>query len=215
MRMDANAILNEMEQLFPEAHCELNHRSPFELLVAVVLSAQTTDASVNRITPGLFAKFPTPQAMAEASIEEISECIRSIGLYRNKARSLKALSESLVEQFDGVVPSSRKELMSLAGVGRKTANVIRSVCFDIPSFAVDTHVERVSKRLGLAKPHDDVGKVEEKLRRKIDRDRWNKGHHLFIFFGRYQCTARNPKCEGCPFQTTICKRERLNAVRKK
>lgn len=215
MRMDANAILDEMEQLFPEAHCELNHRSPFELLVAVVLSAQTTDASVNRITPGLFAKFPTPQAMAEASIEEISECIRSIGLYRNKARSLKALSESLVEQFDGVVPSSRKELMSLAGVGRKTANVIRSVCFDIPSFAVDTHVERVSKRLGLAKPHDDVGKVEEKLRRKIDRDRWNKGHHLFIFFGRYQCTARNPKCEGCPFQTTICKRERLDAVRKK
>ncbi len=215
MRMDANAILDEMEQLFPDAHCELNHRSPFELLVAVVLSAQTTDASVNRITPGLFAKFPTPQAMAEASIEEISECIRSIGLYRNKARSLKALSESLVEQFDGVVPSSRKELMSLAGVGRKTANVIRSVCFDIPSFAVDTHVERVSKRLGLAKPHDDVGKVEEKLRRKIDRDRWNKGHHLFIFFGRYQCTARNPKCEGCPFQTTICKRERLDAVRKK
>ncbi len=111
--------------------------------------------------------------------------------------------------LDGVVPSSRKELMSLSGVGRKTANVVRSVCFDIPSFAVDTHVERVSKRLGLAKPQDDVLKVEEKLRRKIDRSRWNKGHHLFIFFGRYLCTARNPKCEQCPFHETICRRERL------
>ena len=207
--MTSDAILDEMEKLFPDAHCELNHRSPFELLVAVVLSAQTTDASVNRVTPQLFEKFPTPQAMAQASVEEIGECIRSIGLYRNKARSLKALSESLVSHFDGVVPSSRKELMSLAGVGRKTANVVRSVCFDIPSFAVDTHVERVSKRLGLAKPQDDVLKVEEKLRRKIDRSRWNKGHHLFIFFGRYLCTARNPKCEQCPFHETICRRERL------
>ena len=111
------------------------HRNPFELLVAVVLSAQATDASVNRVTPALFAKYPTPQAMAAASVDEISSYIKSIGLYRNKARSLKALSESLVSQFDGVVPSSRKELMSLAGVGRKTANVVRSVSFDIPSIA--------------------------------------------------------------------------------
>ena len=183
-RGNDEAILDEMEKRFPDAHFELNHRSPFELLVAVVLSAQTTDASVNRVTPQLFEKFSTPQAMAQASVEEIGECIRSIGLYR-------------------------KELMSLAGVGRETANVVRSVCFDIPSFAVDTHVERVSKRLGLAKPQDDVLKVEEKLRRKIDRSRWNKGHHLFIFFGRYLCTARNPKCEQCPFHETICRRERL------
>lgn len=214
MRRDTDWILDEMERLFPNAHCELDHRSPFELLVAVVLSAQATDASVNRVTPGLFAKYPTPQAMADASVEEISQCIRSIGLYRNKARSLKALSESLIEQFDGIVPSSRKELMSLAGVGRKTANVIRSVCFDIPSFAVDTHVERVSKRLGLAKPQDDVMKVEEKLRRKIARERWNRAHHLFIFFGRYQCMARNPKCEGCPFQM-ICKKDQLESKKKK
>lgn len=214
MSIDTNAILDELEILFPQAQCELVHRNPFELLVAVVLSAQATDASVNRVTPALFAKYPSPQAMAAASVDEISSYIKSIGLYRNKARSLKALSESLVSQFDGVVPSSRKELMSLAGVGRKTANVVRSVCFDIPSIAVDTHVERVSKRLGLAKPQDDVEKVEEKLRRKLDRDRWNRAHHLLIFFGRYQCTARNPKCEGCPFQTTLCKKAKLDQMAK-
>ena len=212
--LSSDEILDELEKLFPDAHCELNHRNPFELLVAVVLSAQTTDASVNRVTPQLFEKFPTPQAMAEASLEDISSCIRTIGLYRNKAKSLKALSESLLQQFDGVVPSSRKELMSLAGVGRKTANVVRSVCFDIPSIAVDTHVDRVSKRLGLAKPMDDVLKVEEKLQRKIVRSRWNKAHHLFIFFGRYMCTARNTKCEQCPFRTTVCRRKRIEGKNK-
>ena len=148
--------------------------------------------------------------MAAADEEEIGSYIRSIGLYRSKARSLRALSASLCEQFDGVVPSTYKELMSLAGVGRKTANVVRSVCFDIPSFAVDTHVERVSKRLGLAKPQDDVRKVEEKLKRKLPRERWNKGHHLFIFFGRYLCTARSPKCGICPF-SSICRRQKIEA----
>ena len=204
--MTPEEILDQMEELFPDAHCELNHRNAYELLVAVVLSAQTTDASVNRVTPALFARFPTPQDMAAAD----EEYIRSIGLYRSKARSLRALSASLCEQFDGVVPSTYKELMSLAGVGRKTANVVRSVCFDIPSFAVDTHVERVSKRLGLAKPQDDVRKVEEKLKRKLPRERWNKGHHLFIFFGRYLCTARSPKCGICPF-SSICRRQKIEA----
>ena len=208
--MTPEEILDQMEELFPDAHCELNHRSAYELLVAVVLSAQTTDASVNRVTPALFARFPTPQDMAAADEEEIGSYIRSIGLYRSKARSLRALSASLCEQFDGVVPSTYKELMSLAGVGRKTANVVRSVCFDIPSFAVDTHVERVSKRLGLAKPQDDVRKVEEKLKRKLPRERWNKGHHLFIFFGRYLCTSRSPKCGICPF-SSICRRQKIEA----
>ena len=164
----------------------------------------------SRVTPALFARFPTPQDMAAADEEEIGSYIRSIGLYRSKARSLRALSASLCEQFDGVVPSTYKELMSLAGVGRKTANVVRSVCFDIPSFAVDTHVERVSKRLGLAKPQDDVRKVEEKLKRKLPRERWNKGHHLFIFFGRYLCTSRSPKCGICPF-SSICRRQKIEA----
>ncbi len=206
-------ILDILEEMFPDAHCELIHRNPFELLVAVVLSAQTTDAAVNKITPALFEAFPTPQDLANADIKDIEDKIRRIGLYRNKARSIQQLSISLVESYDGVVPESMKQLTSLAGVGRKTANVVRSVCFDIPSIAVDTHVDRISKRLGLAKVSDSVETVEKKLKRKIRRERWNKAHHLFIFFGRYFCTARNPKCEECPFQS-FCKKDKLDAYKK-
>ena len=212
--MTTDEILDILEEMFPNAECELIHKNAFELLIAVVLSAQTTDASVNKITPGLFEAFPTPQALADADIKDVENKIRRIGLYRNKARSIKELSRALVENFDGVVPETMKELKSLAGVGRKTANVIRSVCFDIPSIAVDTHVERISKRLGLAKPQDSVEKVEEKLKRKIKRERWNRAHHLFIFFGRYHCTARNPKCESCPFQS-FCKKDKLEAYKSK
>ncbi|MCH4285072.1 MULTISPECIES: endonuclease III [Bacillota] len=212
--MTTDEILDILEEMFPNAECELIHKNAFELLIAVVLSAQTTDASVNKITPGLFEAFPTPQALADADIKDVENKIRRIGLYRNKARSIKELSRALVENFDGVVPETMKELKSLAGVGRKTANVVRSVCFDIPSIAVDTHVERISKRLGLAKPQDSVEKVEEKLKRKIKRERWNRAHHLFIFFGRYHCTARNPKCESCPFQS-FCKKDKLEAYKSK
>lgn len=211
--MNGNEILDEIEKIFPEAHCELNHQTPFQLLVAVVLSAQTTDASVNKVTPALFEKYPDCEAMSNASSSDIEPYIRQIGLYRNKARSLSTLSKELQERFNGEVPSTYKELQSLPGVGRKTANVVRSVAFDIPSFAVDTHVERVSKRLGLAKPNDSVEKVEEKLKRKIDRNRWNQGHHDMIFFGRYLCTARNPKCDTCPF-TSFCKKEKLEALKR-
>ena len=175
--MNANEILDEIEKIFPDAQCELVHQTPFQLLIAVILSAQTTDVSVNKITPALFKAYPDAKAMAEAEIKDIESYIHSIGLYKNKARSLKKCSKDLIEKFDGQVPSTYKELMSLQGVGRKTANVVRSVAFDIPSFAVDTHVERVSKRLGLAKPYDSVEKVEEKLKRKVDRNRWNQGHH--------------------------------------
>lgn len=211
--MTTDEILDILEEMFPDAHCELIHRNPFELLVAVVLSAQTTDAAVNKITPALFEAFPTPQALANADIKDIEDKIRRIGLYRNKARSIQQLSISLVESYDGIVPESMKQLTSLAGVGRKTANVVRSVCFDIPSIAVDTHVDRISKRLGLAKVSDSVETVEKKLKRKIRRERWNKAHHLFIFFGRYFCTARNPKCEECPFQS-FCKKDKLEAYKK-
>ncbi len=211
--MNANQIVDEMEVLFPNAQCELTHETPFQLIVAVVLSAQTTDASVNKVTPALFEAYPTAEAMSQASVKEIEPYIKRIGLYRNKARSIHQLSIDLVEKFDGQVPYTYKNLMSLAGVGRKTANVVRSVAFDIPSFAVDTHVERISKRLGLAKPYDSVDKVEEKLKRKIDRDRWNQAHHDFIFFGRYLCTARNPQCERCPF-VSFCRKEKLDAYKK-
>ncbi len=206
--MKPNEIVDQIEKIFPQAQCELHHETPFQLLVAVVLSAQTTDASVNKVTPALFERFPTSKELAEAEPEEVEPYIRKIGLYRNKACSIVNLSRDLEDKFDGKVPATFKELQSLSGVGRKTANVVRSVAFDIPSFAVDTHVERVSKRLGLAKPYDNVTKVEEKLRRKIDRGRWNQAHHDFIFFGRYLCTARNPHCTQCPF-TSFCKREKI------
>ena len=212
--MNANEILDQIEQIFPNAQCELHHQSAYQLLVAVVLSAQTTDASVNQVTPELFAAYPTSKAMSQASIPEIESYIRRIGLYRNKARSIHDLSMALEEEYGGQVPCSMKELMALPGVGRKTANVVRSVAFDIPSFAVDTHVDRVSKRLGLAKPQDSVEKVEEKLKRKIDRSRWNQGHHDMIFFGRYLCTARNPHCGKCPF-VEICKKDQLEAYKQK
>lgn len=210
--MTTDEILDILEEMFPNAHCELTHETPFQLLVAVVLSAQTTDQSVNKVTPGLFEKFPTPQMLAEASITDIENCIRRIGLYRNKAKSIQLLSVRLVEIFGGEVPDSMKDLTSLPGVGRKTANVVRSVCFDIPSIAVDTHVDRISKRLGLAKAQDSVEVVEQKLKRKLRRDRWNRAHHLFIFFGRYHCMARNPKCEECPF-VEICKKDRLDSYK--
>lgn len=206
--MSTDEILDILEVAFPDAHCELLHRNAFELIIAVVLSAQTTDESVNKTTPGLFKVFPTPEALANADNKAVEACIKRIGLYHNKARMIQSLSRSLLEQFNGEVPSSMKDLTSLAGVGRKTANVVRSVWFDIPSFAVDTHVDRISKRLGLAKVQDDVEIVEEKCKRKIKRERWNRAHHLFIFFGRYRCTARNPQCIDCPF-ITFCKKDKL------
>lgn len=211
--MTTDEILDELERQFPNAHCELIHHNAYELIVAVVLSAQTTDASVNRVTPELFQAFPTPQDLAQADLKAIEEKIHSIGLYHNKARSIQALSRSLAER-NGEVPAAMEELTALAGVGRKTANVVRSVWFDIPSLAVDTHVERIAKRLGLAKVNDNVETVEKKLKRKIKRERWNRAHHLFIFFGRYRCTARNPQCTGCAF-ASFCKKDQLEANKAK
>ena len=207
-----NRVLEYFDELFPDAYCELNHESDFQLLVAVMLSAQTTDKKVNQLTENLFKKYPTVEAVSQASLPELEQDIKTIGLYRNKAKNLLALSHVLIEQFDGIVPSDQKQLESLPGVGRKTANVVRSVCFDIPAIAVDTHVERIAKRLGLAKVGDSVEVVEQKLKRKIKRERWNRAHHLFIFFGRYQCTARNPQCDQCPF-ASFCKKDKLEAYR--
>lgn len=209
--MNAEQILDTIEVLFPDAHCELNHDSPFQLLVAVVLSAQTTDAAVNKVTPSLFEKWPDAQSLQNAPLADVESVLRTIGLYRTKSRNIIALSQAIVERFDGQVPDTFAALQSLPGVGRKTANVVRSVAFDIPSLAVDTHVERVSKRLGLAKPDDDVLKVEQKLRRKIPRARWNRAHHDLIFFGRYFCTARKPECKECPLAEQ-CRKSKLDAV---
>ena len=198
-------IINNLNNMYPDAHCELNHETPFQLLIAVVLSAQTTDERVNKVTPSLFAKYGDCYSLANAPLKDVELLIHSIGLYHNKAINIIALANALVKDFNGEVPRTRKALMSLPGVGRKTANVVLSVVYDIPSFAVDTHVSRIAKRLGLAKYNDDVLKIEEKLCRKIPRVYWNKSHHQFIFFGRYFCKAVNPNCKSCPF-TDICKK---------
>ena len=187
-----------MGDLFPDAHCELNHRNAFELLIATILSAQATDVGVNKVTPKLFERFPTPARLAAASEEEVIECIKSLGLYRSKAKNIRLCAQQLMERFDGEVPKTREELVSLAGVGRKTANVVMSVAFNIPAFAVDTHVERISKRLQICRQKDTVLEVEETLCRKIPKELWSRAHHWMIFFGRYHCIARKPKCHECP-----------------
>lgn len=190
--------LSEMERMFPDAHCELVHSNPFELLVATLLSAQCTDVLVNKVTPSLFAKYKSPEDYLAVSVEELQNDIRSIGLFRNKAKNIQALSRLLIDNFDGQVPADRELLTTFPGVGRKTANVVLSVAFDVPALAVDTHVERVSKRLGLCRWKDSVLQVEETIMKKTPIDKWSKTHHQLIFFGRYHCKAQNPQCPTCP-----------------
>ena len=202
--MDVARILDTLDQMFPDAHCELNHRNAYELCVAVVLSAQTTDVSVNKATPALFEKYPTAKDLACAKQEDVEQCIKKIGLYRSKAKNIIGLAQYAVEHFDRQIPDTMEQLIQLPGVGRKSANVVLSVCFGIPAFAVDTHVERISKRLGFARKNDTVWDVERKLMKKIPKSRWNDMHHKFIFFGRYFCKAKNPSCKDCPL-VDICK----------
>lgn len=190
--------LDKIGEMFPDAHCELNHSNPFELVIAVLLSAQCTDVLVNKVTKDLFAKYKKPEDYLQVPIEELQNDIRSIGLYRNKAKNIQKLCQILIEQYDGQVPADRDELMKLPGVGRKTANVVVSVAFGIPAIAVDTHVERVSKRLGICRWKDSVLEVEETLMKKVPKDEWSITHHRLIFFGRYHCKAQNPQCSDCP-----------------
>ncbi len=193
-------ILSELEKLFPDAHCELNHTNALELLIAVMLSAQTTDASVNRLTEKLYTKYRSLEDYINVPLHRLENDLRQIGLFKNKAKNVQAACKAIHTTFGGRVPSSQAALESLPGVGRKTANVVLSVWFGEPRIAVDTHVSRVAKRLKLAYLKDTPEKVEAKLMRKLPRDRWSKSHHQFIFFGRYHCTARNPKCDGCPLK---------------
>lgn len=200
---NSKKIIDGLNQLFPDAYCQLNHRNSFELLIAVVLSAQTTDERVNSVTGELFAKYGDANKLANANQDDIENIIRPIGLYRMKAKNIISLTKDLIDHFNGIVPDKREELESLPGVGRKTANVILNNCFDVPAFAVDTHVSRVSKRLQIAKKDDDVDTIEEKLMAAFPKELWGKLHHQFIFFGRYKCKARNPECGNCPF-TDFC-----------
>ena len=192
-----------LDEKFFDAHCELNYSKDYELLFAVILSAQATDKSVNKVTEVLFSKYPSLESFKEASVEDIEKIIHSIGLSYSKAKNIKACSTILLEKHNGKVPSSRKELMELPGVGRKTCNVVRIEYFKIPEIPVDTHVERVSKRLKLAKGNDSTLEVELKLKRKLPRSRLIKAHHQLIFFGRYMCKSQNPDCKNCPL-THLC-----------
>ena len=205
--MNVVEIIEILEQQYPDAKCELNYRNAFELTVAVVLSAQTTDIAVNKVTKELFKKYDTPSKLANASLEDVESTIKQIGLYHNKTLNIIELSKQLIDDFNGEVPNTMNELISLKGVGKKTANVILAECFNIPALAVDTHVERVSKRLGLVNKKATVEEVERALKKKIPIDLWIKSHLLLLFFGRYQCQARKPLCENCKF-ISICKQNK-------
>ncbi|MGG0261549.1 endonuclease III [Bacillus mycoides] len=189
--------LDTMADMYPEAHCELIHDNPFELVIAVALSAQCTDVLVNKVTKNLFQKYKTPVDYLSVSLEELQQDIRSIGLFRNKAKNIQKLCRMLLDDYNGKVPEDRDELTKLPGVGRKTANVVVSVAFGIPAIAVDTHVERVSKRLAICRWKDSVLEVEKTLMKKIPMDEWGVTHHRMIFFGRYYCKAQRPQCEEC------------------
>jgi endonuclease-3 len=191
-------ILDTMGSMFPEARCELNHANPFELTIAVLLSAQCTDETVNKVTAKLFQKYKIPSDYLAVPLSELEQDIRSIGLYRNKAKNIQSLCAILLDKYAGEVPDTHEQLVELPGVGRKTANVVVSNAFGVPAIAVDTHVERVSKRLGIALLKDSVLEVEKKLMKKVPEEEWTLTHHRLIFFGRYHCKAQNPNCTVCP-----------------
>lgn len=190
-------ILGQLEKTYPHAYCELNYHTPFQLLIATMLSAQTTDAKVNQVTLDLFRKHPTPEEMLKLTTLELENYIRSIGLFRTKAKNILETCEILLTEFLGQVPQTMEALTRLPGVGKKTASVVLGNAFDIPAFPVDTHVGRVARRLGLTK-EIDPDKVAKDLTSLIPEDLWIDTHHRFIFHGRYCCTSRKPQCDVCP-----------------
>lgn len=190
------AVLDILETMHPEAACALEHRDPFELIVAVALSAQTTDVSVNKVTPELFRRYPDAESLAAADPDEVMEIIRTIGLYRNKSKNIVRLAGKLVSDFGGKVPQDFDSLVTLPGVGRKTANVVLAEGFGVPRIAVDTHVFRVANRIGLT-DEKDVDATEEALMKRIPESSWIRAHHILIFHGRKCCSARNPSCGNC------------------
>lgn len=210
-KVDTKRIFDYLDELFPNAGCELNYRKDYELLIAVMLSAQTTDAAVNKVTAVLFSKYPSLEALHLAPLTAIEDTIKTIGLYKTKAKHLKQIVEKLLTRFDGVVPQDKDLLVSLPGVGNKTANVVRAELFHLPEIAVDTHVSRIAKRLGFARPTDRVDVIEKKLRKALDVDRYIKAHHQMIHFGRYFCKAKQPQCRDCRL-VDICKEKHKNLI---
>lgn len=201
----AARVMDELAKLYPEARPELHFSNPFETLIATILSAQCTDRRVNQVTAKLFVQYPDAFAMAKLSPEELEPLIRECGLYHNKAKNIAAVCRALVEHYGGEVPNTREELMKLPGVGQKTAGVVLMAAFGDPQIPVDTHVFRVSRRIGLA----DAGtpeKVELQLRALLPKEIWTFGHHLLIWHGRRCCAARSPACERCPLNEELCER---------
>jgi endonuclease III len=193
---DISTILEKLEEMYPYAHCELNFNSNFELLVAVILSAQCTDKRVNIVAHELFKKYNKPEDFANMPLEELESLIKPCGFYKNKAKNIQNCSKQLIEKFNGEVPNSIDKLITLPGVGRKTANVVMAEAFKESAIAVDTHVLRVSNRIGFISSKDPL-KVEQKLMKIIPKEKWIRAHHLLIFLGRYKCFARKPKCSSC------------------
>jgi endonuclease-3 len=195
-RARAAAVLGGLRELYPDARTELDFGTPFQLVIATLLSAQATDVSVNTATPALFARYPTAEAMAQAAPEDVEPFIKTIGLYRNKAKNAVATARRLTEAYGGEVPRTVEELITLPGVGRKTANVVVSNAYGVPAIAVDTHVGRLARRLGFS-AHDDPDKVEADLQKLFAPEDWVFLHHGLILHGRRVCTARKPSCAGC------------------
>ena len=200
---DINVLLDYLDELYPDARCELLYHKDYELLIATILSAQCTDKRVNMITKILWEKYDI-FSLAKANISDVEEIIRPLGSFTKKAYYIVCIAQRLVKDYDGCVPNDRVYLESLPGVGRKTCNVVLSNLFDVPAIAVDTHVERVSKRLSLAFKNDSVQVVEKKLMKKFPKEKWSKLHHQLVLFGRYQCKAINPSCDGCKLKE-FCK----------
>ncbi|MFL4357903.1 endonuclease III [Streptococcus uberis] len=194
-------IMAIIADMFPEAKGELEWEKPYQLLIAVILSAQTTDKAVNKVTPFLWAKYPNLEDLASANLTDVELILKSIGLYKTKARNIIKTAQILVDNYNGQVPKTHKELETLPGVGRKTANVVLGEVYAIPGIAVDTHVSRVAKRLNISSQDADVKEIEADLMQKIPKKDWVISHHRLIFFGRYHCLAKNPKCEVCPLQS--------------
>ena len=192
----AKVVAERLAVEFPEARCELDHRNAFELLAATILSAQCTDARVNMVTPALFAEFPTPDDLANADVSRVEQLVKSTGFYASKAKNLIGMARALIERFDGEVPRDLDDLVTLPGVGRKTGNVVRSVAFDLPGLPVDTHVGRLSRRLGLTTQEDPV-KVELELNKFLAPEEWGRFSLRLILHGRRTCDARKPKCRDC------------------
>lgn len=198
MKMNKEFLYAGLDKIIPNPVCELNYTKDYELVIAVMLSSQTTDKRVNEVTKILFKKYPTLNDLNKVFTKEIEKEIKSIGMYKNKAKNLKSIVSSLI--LLGKVPNERNELEKLSGVGRKTASVILGELYDIPSMPVDTHIKRVSKRLGIANEKDSVLTIENKLCKLLDKDKWNRLHKQLVLFGRYHCTSRNPKCTICPLK---------------